>query len=154
MRRWRGAWPSTLRSVLEGRMPSHCVEPDFGVGRCPAPLTESVPQRIKTVAKADVNRVVAEIRERAPNAWILLVGYPRLLKEGSDLSVAVPGVYGLSPDEVAFLNDMARVAATELLPADMEHKVAAIDVRTYFEGHHELPLVLRGRCGGGPDRSF
>ena len=30
---------------------------------------------------------------------------------------------------------MARVAAIELLPADMEHKVAAIDVRTYFEGH-------------------
>jgi lysophospholipase L1-like esterase len=122
--------------VVQGCLPEHCVDPNFSVPNFPAPVTESVPRRIRDVVKPDVNRVVAEIRERAPNAWIVLVGYPRLLKEGSDLSVAVPGfTWGLSKDEVNFLNDMARVAATELLPADMEHKVAAIDVRTYFDGH-------------------
>jgi hypothetical protein len=65
------------------------------------------------------------------------MGYPRLFKDGFSLSVPLPvgPNLGLTEAEVSWLNQMAGVAATELLPADMDHKVAAIDVRADFDGH-------------------
>jgi hypothetical protein len=46
--------------VLQGCLQVECLAAGFGVKNYPAPLRQSVPERIGRVVKADVNRVVSE----------------------------------------------------------------------------------------------
>ena len=75
--------------------------------------------------------------ERAPNAWIVQAGYPQLFKSGTSYDLnPLPGVsVGISQDEVAFINDMARVASTSMLVSDSANKINGVDVRADFAGH-------------------
>ncbi|GIJ79111.1 SGNH/GDSL hydrolase family protein [Micromonospora phaseoli] len=115
----------------------NCMEPGFTLPGDSQPMTVAVPARFRDKIKLDVRRVVTEIRQRAPNAWIVLAGYPQIFKSGTTYDInPLPGVsIGITAEEVDWLNDMARVATTELLYTDIANKINGIDVRADFAGH-------------------
>nr|WP_230417252.1 SGNH/GDSL hydrolase family protein [Micromonospora tarapacensis] len=115
----------------------NCMEPGFTLPGDSQPMTVAVPARFRDKIKLDVRRVVTEIRQRAPNAWIVLAGYPQIFKSGTTYDVnPLPGVtIGITAEEVDWLNDMARVATTELLYTDLTNKINGVDVRADFAGH-------------------
>jgi hypothetical protein len=114
-----------------------CAAPGYKLEGDTVPMREAVPARLQGPVASDVRRVIAEIRERAPNAWIVQAGYPQLFKSGTSYDLnPLPGVsIGISKDEVAFINDMARVASTSMLVSDSANKVNGVDVRADFAGH-------------------
>ncbi|MEV2237795.1 SGNH/GDSL hydrolase family protein [Micromonospora sp. NPDC049891] len=115
----------------------NCMEPGFTLPGDSQPMTVAVPARFRDKIKLDVRRVINEIRERAPNAWIVLAGYPQIFKSGTTYDLnPLPGVaIGITAEEVDWLNDMARVATTELLYTDLANKINGVDVRADFAGH-------------------
>jgi hypothetical protein len=126
--------------ILECVQLVDCSVPGYTKPGDTAPLRDVVAHRFTQVVKPDVARVIAEIRVRAPDAWIVLAGYPQLFRSGS--AYEIPPVlwpegmrWGLSDGETAFLNDMARLAVTELLVTDVPNKINSVDVRAEFAGH-------------------
>ncbi|HEU4424673.1 MAG TPA: SGNH/GDSL hydrolase family protein, partial [Pilimelia sp.] len=119
----------------------NCAENGFVMEGDSRPLREEQLDLIRNKVKPDVQRVLADIRRAAPNAWIELAGYPNLFYPGSTWGVTYdwPGgeqlVWGFSEPETAYLNDLSRVMATEVLDTDAGRRFASVDVRGEFGGH-------------------
>ena len=129
-----------------------CMTPGFIIPGDTAPLTQSVPDRIRNKVKPDVQRVLSEVRQRAPFAWIILVGYPQLFKPNTSYDVnLLPELdIGITEEEVDWLNSMAQLAATEVLVSDLPNKLNSIDVRQDFVGHELGTLDLTENWLNGP----
>lgn len=114
-----------------------CLNPGFTLPGDDRPMAESVPDRLRNKIKPDVARVVREIRERAPSAWIVLAGYPQIFKSGTSYSSNIVDTFavGLTHDEVDWINEMTRIAATETFYLDLAYRVNSVDVRSEFAGH-------------------
>jgi hypothetical protein len=108
----------------------------------------SIEDNIQNKVKPRVQAVVAEIRERAPNARIVVAGYPHLFNDGAALdhdcniapappiclTVQLEG-WTISGAESAMLNRVADYMVTNVLPSDAEHKVFGVNTYSYFYGH-------------------
>ncbi|WP_245871080.1 SGNH/GDSL hydrolase family protein [Asanoa hainanensis] len=118
-----------------------CLDPSFRFDKEEIPelknlpLTQLVPRKLHDWVQPDVRRVIREIKERAPNAWIIMPGYPKIFNDGSSVGGEILGQeFLISGDEVTWLNQAAGTAAAELLYSDLPNKINSIDVRADFDG--------------------
>lgn len=83
-----------------------------------------------------LQEVVRQIRVRAPNAQVFVMGYPHLFEHNCDYGITLPGLTaGFSSAETAFLNEMSDWLVTRALPNDADNGVHGMDARGTFEGH-------------------
>jgi len=101
------------------------------------PMTEATEARLRDSLELDVRRVLTEIRERAPNALIVLAGYPKLFRDGTTYDLnPFPGVeIGITGDEVAWLNETSRLIAAEVAYDDLGPRIYGVDMLDDFASH-------------------
>ncbi|MFI7707832.1 SGNH/GDSL hydrolase family protein [Nonomuraea sp. NPDC049480] len=147
---WSGV---VLHCLKNGNCPSTTMEGTSG------PLSEVLPQRIHDQVIPSVETVLEQIHTRAPNAKIILMGYPRLISDNGDcldVDVWIPFLnktlgFGLSGDETAWLNDMAdyfaeRMDALAVSLRNLGTPVWFADPRDYYE--------RKALCGDPPGINF
>jgi hypothetical protein len=104
------------------------------------PLKTQIPLNIRSKAIPSIETVLNKIHERAPNATIVLMGYPVLL---SNLGFCLGTPYVLSFEEVLFTEQMAHLFAEEMRALierlDDQYPVVFADPRSDFAG--------KGVCG-------
>ncbi|KXK59772.1 lipase [Micromonospora rosaria] len=83
-----------------------------------------------------LDRTYAAIRDRAPNARLIVLGYPRLFETGSC------GVLAMSAHKRTLLNEAADVLATVTAGRAAAAGATFADTRSHFAGH--------GVCGADP----
>ncbi|MFF4761079.1 SGNH/GDSL hydrolase family protein [Streptomyces sp. NPDC001292] len=87
-------------------------DPDTG-GDAPGttgPLYEWAPRWAHDTVRPRLATTLNEIHKHAPNARIVLMGYPRLLENNGQCMAAI----GIDTEEASWLNEMADVVATEM----------------------------------------
>lgn len=128
-------------------------------------LRTIVEDRIRNKIKIDVQRVVNEIRAKAPTALIVLAGYPHLVAPGVTLTVGPiesPSgsgnivTYGIDSTENVFVNEMADLLYQEVVAGVAGPLIARVDVRTAFQGRElgDLLPYLNGWVPGEPGEPF
>lgn len=85
---------------------------------------------IRDVLPARLNGLYGAIKSKAPNARVLVVGYPRLFN-GEQCNYAAR----ISPGEQAELNKTANLLADTTRARAVAYGLTFIDVRTRFTGH-------------------
>lgn len=85
---------------------------------------------IRNTLPGTLNNLYTQIRNRAPNARVTVVGYPRLFN-GEECNALAR----ISPGEQASLNQTADLLATTLSARAGAHGFAFADVRSAFAGH-------------------
>ena len=97
---------------------------------CKAANEDRVPGQLKGIERRLVEAVAA-IANRAPNARILVVGYPRLLPD----SGSCPRRFPLADGDVAFVRDSYNQLIDTIEAAAAEAGVEYVDVAAASEGH-------------------
>jgi hypothetical protein len=106
----------------------------------PDVLKVTVPDMIRTKVKDSISTVLGEIHRRAPNAKIILMGYPRLFDNASCLQLVGTPIpqfrVWLTTPEATWMNQMADVLATAMQDAVTPHAAYArfADPRPDFDG--------------------
>ncbi len=115
------------------------------LGACPT--EQSLDDTIDTSVVPLIKEIISEIRERAPQATILIAGYPPALDRGTSLdagactltSFICDGVqflnYGLSANEAAMLNRVAGYLFEKAIPRDEAGPIYGIPTFDQFSGH-------------------
>ncbi len=85
---------------------------------------------IRNTLPGRLDGLYAAIRSRAPNARVVVVGYPRLFN-GEECNLAAR----ISPGEQQELNATADLLATTIRTRAAAHGFAFVDARTRFTGH-------------------
>jgi lysophospholipase L1-like esterase len=85
---------------------------------------------IQNTLPGSLNNLYSTIRGRAPNAKVIVVGYPRLFN-GEECNLLAR----ISPAEQADLNRTADLLATTIAGRAAAHGFTFVDVRTSFTGH-------------------
>ena len=85
---------------------------------------------ISNTLPGQLDSLYAELETRAPNAQVIIVGYPRLFN-GQECNLAAR----ISPGEQRDLNSIADLLATKTEAAAIAHGFEFLDVRTPFTGH-------------------
>jgi hypothetical protein len=103
------------------------------------PLRDAEPAIIRGPVRQSIVTVLKEIRKRAPNARIVLMGYPILVE-----NVARPCIPGLDAFEVAWMAEMGNLLAEQMAAAAAEATAEGApttfsDPRSQFRG--------KGICG-------
>ncbi|MHA4813165.1 golvesin C-terminal-like domain-containing protein [Streptomyces aculeolatus] len=93
-----------------------------------APLGEAEPDYIRNAVKAAITETMGAIRAEAPNAQIVLMGYPPLFSD----SGACVRPLGVSAEEAAWMNEMGRIMNQSMANAAREANDAAGDVYVTF----------------------
>ena len=102
------------------------------------PLKTTVPRNISGPVKTAIMQVLTEIRRRAPNARIVLMGYPRLLNnQGACMA-------GINPSEGAWIDDMADEMATTM--SEVASAASAQGIPTWFSDPRD-EFDGKGICG-------
>jgi hypothetical protein len=96
-------------------------------------MKDMVPYDIQNRAIPSISTVLGKIHERAPNARIVLMGYPRLI---SFLGWCLGAPYSFNPGEVSFFDQMADLYAAKMLELtqvlDDQYPVVFSDPRNAF----------------------
>ncbi|MYV95932.1 SGNH/GDSL hydrolase family protein [Streptomyces sp. SID1034] len=96
------------------------------------PMATAIPGIINEIVRPDIVKTLQEIHNRAPNAKVILMGYPPLLSnDGVCLKIPTPpGLpnLGLSSASAAWLNSIAGVLATAMQGAADDMKKAGAQV--------------------------
>ncbi|MBO3750066.1 SGNH/GDSL hydrolase family protein [Streptosporangiaceae bacterium NEAU-GS5] len=119
----------------------------------PQPLSQSVPRDLDLKVIPSIETVIKAVNKRAPNASIILMGYPRLISNGGQCAAVgngkfwlpIDGIwreidYGLTTGEASWLNEMAdlfamkQMALTTRLTVELGTPVVFADPRPQFEG--------------------
>ncbi|WP_204045488.1 golvesin C-terminal-like domain-containing protein [Acrocarpospora phusangensis] len=118
----------------------------------PQPLRDTVPGQLDQYVIPSIETVIRAINKRAPNASIIVMGYPRLISGegqcalvGGTFWLPVNGVwrefaYGLTPREATWLNEMADLFAgkqrelTIRLALELGIPIVYGDPRPEFDG--------------------
>jgi hypothetical protein len=107
----------------------------------------SVKQKIDGQVQPRVQQIINEIRDQAPNARIVVAGYPHLFNDDAALDqdcliTASPicafiqlNGYAISAGESAMLNRLADYMVNDALPSDVAHGVVGVSTYSYFYGH-------------------
>jgi hypothetical protein len=85
---------------------------------------------ISTTLPAQLDAIYTEIGAKAPNAKVIVVGYPYLFN-GEQCNLLAR----ISPEEQAALNSVADVLATKTAELAAAHGFDFLDVRTPFTAH-------------------
>jgi hypothetical protein len=85
---------------------------------------------IRGTLPGSLDNLYTQIRGRAPNATVAVVGYPRLFN-GEECNALAR----ISPQEQASLNQTADLLATTISGRASAHGFGFVDVRTAFTGH-------------------
>ncbi len=102
------------------------------------PLAEAALDIISNIVGPSVQETVAQIHAQAPNARIVLMGYPPLLSNDALCLSRVPGL-GISPDEAQWLNGVAHYLAQVMFEAAGSERRQGVDVgyvnpQAFFHG--------------------
>jgi len=89
-------------------------------------LLELVPR-----IQAKVGRVIDEVRDRAPDATVVVVGYPRILPPSGTCPDRVP----LARGDYAYVAEINEALSDAVVAAAEESSVAAVDVYAASRGH-------------------
>lgn len=115
------------------------------------PLSDALPLVIDNVAVEGASEALGMIRSQAPNAKIVILGYPRLFENQGSCVRSGPGILsplGLSANSVAFLNEMG-----DYLNAQLKAMVAKFD---HDAGEHFVfadptsAFAGKGVCSAAP----
>ncbi|MFC9817414.1 GDSL-type esterase/lipase family protein [Streptomyces virginiae] len=90
-------------------------------------MKEAVPALISEVVRPDILNVLELIHQKAPQAKIALLGYPRLISNGG--SCLRLGPLGISAESNAWLESVADHLAGQMSSAALDAKAKGIDVR-------------------------
>ncbi|MGP3951549.1 golvesin C-terminal-like domain-containing protein [Streptomyces sp. 7N604] len=90
-------------------------------------LDKAAPKLISEVVKPDIVNVLKQVHRKAPNAKIVLMGYPKLVSDNA--SCLNLGPIGLSADSNAWLDSIAEYLAAEMQAAVNTAKSSGIDAR-------------------------
>lgn len=85
---------------------------------------------ITSTLPGQLDSLYADIRTRAPNAQVIVVGYPRLF-DGEQCNLGAR----ISPDEQSSLNGVADLLAARTAAAATAHGFDFVDPRTPFDPH-------------------
>jgi lysophospholipase L1-like esterase len=85
---------------------------------------------IRNTLPGQLNNLYTQIRNRAPNAQVAVVGYPRLFNGEQCNALA-----RISPAEQTALNQTADLLATTTAARASAHGFGFVDVRSVFTGH-------------------
>ena len=85
---------------------------------------------IRNTLPGALNNLYTQIRTRAPNARVVVVGYPRLFN-GEECNLGAR----ISPSEQSALNATADLLATTIAGRAAAHGFRFVDVRSAFTGH-------------------
>jgi len=85
---------------------------------------------INNTLPGQLNALYTEIETRAPNAQVIVVGYPRLFN-GEECNFGAR----ISPDEQSALNGVADLLATKISALATSHGFDFVDARTPFNTH-------------------
>lgn len=85
---------------------------------------------IRNTLPGQLNQLYSQIKARAPNARVVVVGYPRLFNGRECNAIA-----RISPGEQGRLNAAADLLATTTRDRAAAHGLAFVDARTSFNGH-------------------
>ncbi|CRK58200.1 FIG00484733: hypothetical protein [Alloactinosynnema sp. L-07] len=135
-----------LKACVLSIGPGNCQDEPLKASKDPRPLSVTGPELVRDKVIPSVDTVLRAIRNRAPNATIVLMTYPRLMSRSGvclGTSFVVKGVrvdVGLNPSEAAWIND-----STDYLDNQLSNKVSALalelnapitiaDPRQEFEG--------------------
>jgi hypothetical protein len=94
------------------------------IGDCANQATEDSVRKKVSDAQASVSRLIAAIHERAPNATVTLVGYPKLFADYHDTSCAYTRI---SSSEMDMLNRLAMVMRDDQESTVEKARAAGID---------------------------
>ena len=105
-------------------------------------MQEALPLLITQVVKTDIGAAIDRIHSKAPNAKIMLMGYPKLIS--GDAGCLRLGPLGLSKESNDWLNFIAAHLTSEMKDAALQARSRGIDARfsdptTNFDG--------KGVCG-------
>lgn len=103
-----------------------CLAP--GAGLCQTALDQSL-AAVRTTLRASLTTLDGQVAAAAPNASVLVVGYPRLF------SPEYGAYLGASPDEQQALNDGADVLNGVLAETAAQAGFTFVDVTRRFDGH-------------------
>lgn len=112
-----------------------CDSSGFVLDSDPEPLVTYEPKLMREKVRPSIKQTLVAIHQRAPNARIVLVGYPALLSD-SDFCLLT-----LTRQETEMLNDFAGVLAGEMkaVAAEVGNETGAtvdfVDPRPEFAGH-------------------
>ncbi|MFI5898219.1 SGNH/GDSL hydrolase family protein [Actinoplanes sp. NPDC051513] len=110
-----------------------------------APLIQAEPQLIRTAVRQSIVQTLVRIHLLAPNAKIVLMGYPLLLERDGACIVSLPVInVGLNPDEAKWMNDMGDVMAQEMSGAAADATNAG--ALTWFSDPRQ-DFAGQGICG-------
>ncbi len=106
------------------------------------PMSQALPELITDVVKSDIGAAIERIHSKAPNAKIMLMGYPKLIS--ADASCLRLGPLGLSKESNDWLNTVAAHLTAQMKDATAIARAKGIDARfsdptVNFEG--------KGVCG-------
>jgi lysophospholipase L1-like esterase len=85
---------------------------------------------IRNTLPGTLNNLYSQIRTKAPNARVVVVGYPRLFN-GAECNLGAR----ISPAEQSALNATADLLATTIAGRAAAHGFGFVDVRSAFTGH-------------------
>ncbi len=126
----------------------HCSDDDYYLthhGRLdPAPFTQYEPHVIRDLAPSKLNAVYGAVHTRAPNARIIVLGYPRLFSDTFDDSDPNGLCFAYSAKDWALLNQLADLMSqtiagvvTNLQRAGI--RIDYVDPERIWAGHRACP---------------
>jgi hypothetical protein len=112
----------------------------------PCPPEADLQNQILSQVKPRVQQIVAQIRALAPNALIVVAGYPHLFNDGVALDgcfdagtdicrIVYAAQLSMSAQECAMLNRISDFMVANVLPSDPQHGVIGVNVIGAFNGH-------------------
>lgn len=109
------------------------------------PMETALPELITEMVRPDIGAVLQRIHGQAPNAKVLLMGYPKLISSGASCLRPVPLLpLGLSKESNDWLDTVAAHLTTEMRTAAATAVAAGIDVRF---GDPTVNFQGKGVCG-------
>ncbi|RKN10187.1 GDSL-type esterase/lipase family protein [Streptomyces radicis] len=99
------------------------------------PMDEALPALLHDVVRVDVLATLDRIHEQAPNAKIVLMGYPELFSSSGSCLRTFFGWIGLRAESAHWLNDLAGVLADEMNGAVADARARGVDA--YFSDPRE-----------------
>lgn len=100
--------------------------PDAHLGDDPDELKVSVPKNVNGPVKSSIDQTVRQIRLKAPNAKILLMGYPKLLENSGSC------VLGIGTAEAPWLNDLSSAVMAPMMQGVADNLRTTVGIPVYF----------------------
>ncbi|MFI9530494.1 SGNH/GDSL hydrolase family protein [Micromonospora rosaria] len=112
-----------------------CGAPGYVMAGDDEPLRDRQQDLITGAVRASVQKVVEQIRLRAPAARIFVMGYPRLFDTPCRYFGQYGMAFGFTEGETEFLNELSDLMAGSAVPSDPARGVHGMDARGEYTEH-------------------